>query len=183
MSALESSVARLRATLTQHAPADETETDSVSEVLAFLDTVDDPFDHASATTHVTASAIVIDYHQRILVHRHKRLGLWLQPGGHISRGEAPDLAARRETLEETGVQTALVPAPACLIHVDAHDGPRGHRHLDLRYLLRPVSTHLAPAVGESQEVAWVRADDERACTDHSLIAGVNAALRQLSCAR
>ena len=30
-----------------------------------------------------------------------------QPGGHIETGEAPELAARRETLEETGCEIAV----------------------------------------------------------------------------
>ena len=38
----------------------------------------------------------------ILLLVHRRLGIWLQPGGHVDPGETPWEAARRETVEETG---------------------------------------------------------------------------------
>ena len=40
----------------------------------------------------------------VVLHRHKRLGLWLQPGGHLEPGETPWEAAARESIEETGLQ-------------------------------------------------------------------------------
>src|SRR5688500_10821251 len=47
----------------------------------------------------------------VLLHWHRRLGLWLPPGGHIDPGELPDEAAVRETLEETGLAVELLDAP------------------------------------------------------------------------
>ena len=41
-----------------------------------------------------------------------------------------------------------------LAHVDVHPGPRGHTHLDLRYLLDGGDADPAPPPEESQEVAW-----------------------------
>ena len=38
-------------------------------------------------THVTASGIVVGRRGTVL-HRHKRLGIWMQPGGHIDAGES-----------------------------------------------------------------------------------------------
>lgn len=44
------------------------------------------------------------FHQgKILLVKHKKLGIWLCPGGHIEDGEMPHKAAERETLEETGL--------------------------------------------------------------------------------
>ena len=37
------------------------------------------------------------------------MGIWLQPGGHIETGEAPEHAAVREVREETGLAVAHPP--------------------------------------------------------------------------
>ncbi|MDE2143958.1 MAG: NUDIX domain-containing protein, partial [Elusimicrobia bacterium] len=41
---------------------------------------------------------------KVLLIKHKKLGLWLAPGGHIDEGETPDEAALRELKEETGLE-------------------------------------------------------------------------------
>lgn len=38
---------------------------------------------------------------------HKKLGLWLPPGGHIELGEDTDIALKREVKEETGLSHLL----------------------------------------------------------------------------
>ncbi len=45
---------------------------------------------------------------KVLLHRHRKLGTWLPPGGHIEKDELPDDAAVREVGEETGVRVELV---------------------------------------------------------------------------
>jgi 8-oxo-dGTP pyrophosphatase MutT (NUDIX family) len=95
------------------------------------------------------------------LHRHKRLGLWLQPGGHLEPEETPWDAAAREAEEETGLQLAWASVGAGgvppLAHVDVHPGGRGHTHLDLRYVLSVTAASAeepAPPAGESQDVRW-----------------------------
>ena len=61
-----------------------------------------PFDQDADPVHVTGSAIVVGPRGVVLL-KHKRLGLWLQPGGHIDAGETPWDAALREAREETGL--------------------------------------------------------------------------------
>ena len=145
--------------------------------LTMLDWLVDPFDQHADPTHVTGSAIVVDADGRILLHRHKRLERWLQPGGHLDGGESPDAAAVREVLEETGLAARHPPVGPLLIHVDVHEGPRGHVHLDLRYLLfADGSAALAPAPGESPDVAWLEAEQATARGDASVRAAVAAAI-------
>lgn len=41
---------------------------------------------------------------KVLLVKHKKLGFWLNPGGHVEDGEMPHQAAEREFWEETGVK-------------------------------------------------------------------------------
>jgi 8-oxo-dGTP pyrophosphatase MutT (NUDIX family) len=132
-----------------------------------------PFDQRADTTHVTGSALILG-RRGVLLHRHKRLGIWLQPGGHLKAGETPWDGALREAEEETGLHLKWAnPGPdgvPQLAHVDVHDGGRGHTHLDLRYLLAVVgSDKPAPGAGESQEVRWFTWDEALAIADPGLI--------------
>jgi 8-oxo-dGTP pyrophosphatase MutT (NUDIX family) len=133
-----------------------------AEILEFLARAPEPFDPAFGHTHITASAMVVG-RRGLLLHRHKRLGIWLQPGGHIDRGETPWAAAKREAAEETGLEVEIVtPADSipAVFNLDIHNSALGHVHLDLCYLAAPLQDRApAPPLGESQEVAWVSADE------------------------
>jgi 8-oxo-dGTP pyrophosphatase MutT (NUDIX family) len=170
-------VAAVRVDVAARVPADARETWSCRQTLAYLDWLPAPLDEHADPTHVTGSAIVVDGDGRVLLHRHKRLGRWLQPGGHLDPGEHPADAAVRETREETGLTAAHPPGGPRLVHVDVHEGPRGHLHLDLRYLLRADGTaRLAPADGESPDVAWFAAAEAVGRGDASVAAAIRAAL-------
>ena len=139
-------------------PIDEREADSQRQMLAALDRLADPFDQQADSTHVTGSAVIVGP-RGVVLHLHRRLGIWLQPGGHLEPGEAPWDAARREATEETGLQVRFSAAPGGgapeLLHLDVHPGGRGHTHLDLRYLMTVAGDETpAPPPGESQQVRW-----------------------------
>ena len=56
---------------------------------------------------LTAGGILI--HQgKVLLIKHKKLNMWLSPGGHVDEGELPHQTAEREFLEETGVKVKTV---------------------------------------------------------------------------
>jgi 8-oxo-dGTP pyrophosphatase MutT (NUDIX family) len=114
-----------------------------------------PFDQYADPTHVTGSAVVLGP-AGVLLHRHKRLHIWLQPGGHLEAGETPWEAARRESEEETGLRFAAWPSSGPrLAHLDVHPGGQGHIHLDLRYLLVVAGDDTPrPPAGESPLVRW-----------------------------
>jgi 8-oxo-dGTP pyrophosphatase MutT (NUDIX family) len=162
---------RVRDSVAQRVPIDDTERAAIKEFLSLYDDLDDPLDQRSHVVHVTGSAIVVGDRGVVLL-KHKRLGLWLQPGGHIDPGETPWEAALREAVEETGLDVGFADVGddgrPQLVHVDVHDGGRGHTHLDLRYLVDGGDADPAPPPGESQEIGWFdwsaaaeRASDDR----------------------
>lgn len=166
-------VSALRAELTAHHPADRREQLSCGQVMSALERLPRPLDRNADRVHVTGSAIVVGARGTVL-HRHKRLGLWLQPGGHLDAGESPSEAARRETVEETGLAVEHPAGRPTLVHVDVH--PAGtHLHLDLRYLVVAGDADPAPGPGESQAVAWFTWEEAMAVADASLRGALRAA--------
>ena len=111
----------LRSAVAGRQPVDARERESIEQFLAAFDLLDDPFDEHAAPTHVTASAIVTG-DDGVVLHLHKRLAMWLQPGGHIDSGEMPWEAALREAREETGLPVIAQGEPDRLLHVDVHPG-------------------------------------------------------------
>lgn len=101
------------------------------------------------TRHFTATTFIV-HEGKVLLHLHKRQGVWLPPGGHIERDELPDRAAVREIEEETGLQlrlhsegharalavemaTGVVPQPAFILVEDINPF---HQHIDFTYFAR-----------------------------------------------
>ncbi|HEY4332764.1 MAG TPA: NUDIX domain-containing protein [Ilumatobacteraceae bacterium] len=145
--------ASIRSAVATRAPVDDREAASLTAFLEHFDALPAPFDEHADPVHVTGSAIVVG-NRGVILHLHKRLGIWIQPGGHIDPGEMPWDAAVRETLEETGLIAAHPHGEPQLIHVDVHSGGRGHTHLDLRYLVTAPDLDPTPPPGESQDVQW-----------------------------
>ena len=167
---------RVRAAVAARTPIDEAERACIDDFLTRFDALDHPFTQASDPVHVTGSAIVIGPRGVVLL-KHKRLGFWLQPGGHLDAGEAPWEAALREAREETGLEVRFAGGgEPDLVNVDVHPGGRGHIHLDLRYLVDGGDADPAPPGDESQEIGWFDWDTaiERAADDR-----LKAALRAL----
>jgi 8-oxo-dGTP pyrophosphatase MutT (NUDIX family) len=145
----------LRAAVAARRPVDARERQSVDDFLRLFDTLVDPFSETASPVHVTGSAILVSEDRtRVLLHQHKRLGLWLQPGGHIEPGELPWDGSLREASEETGLPVAFAGGEPQLVHLDVHPGPRKHTHLDLRYLVTSPLVPPTPPEGESQQVQW-----------------------------
>jgi 8-oxo-dGTP pyrophosphatase MutT (NUDIX family) len=142
----------LRAAIGAISPVDEREAVSLGATLDRLDWASNPFDERLNEHHVTASAFVVSS-RGVILHRHKRLGIWVQPGGHVDYNENAPEAALRETFEETGLRVRHLKEPL-LFHVDVHPGPRGHTHYDLRYVLVSAPVDPSPLAGESREVYW-----------------------------
>jgi 8-oxo-dGTP pyrophosphatase MutT (NUDIX family) len=165
---------RTRADVEAFRPGDDEEAGWRNAFLDHLDRLARPLDRDADLTHVTASAIVVSPN-RVLLHRHRVLGIWLQPGGHLDEGESPADAAVREAAEETGIEAVHPNGQATVIHLHVGPGGRGHTHMDLRYLLRAAEIPPDPPPGESQDVAWFDWDDAIAVADPALVGALRAA--------
>jgi 8-oxo-dGTP pyrophosphatase MutT (NUDIX family) len=103
---------------------------------------------------------------KVLLLKHKKLGLWLAPGGHIDEGETPDEAALRELKEEAGLDAEFVvpkrgPDPGLGVeflhppqHVQVEAIPNHNHHIDFVYFLRAKAGDVAPGEGESPVWRW-----------------------------
>jgi 8-oxo-dGTP pyrophosphatase MutT (NUDIX family) len=161
------STVQARALVADHAATSQREAAAKERFLAELGELDDPYNEHADPTHVTASAIVVGTRGTVL-HLHKRLGRWMQPGGHIDTGETPPEAARREASEELGLEVRHPVAGPRLIHIDVHEAALGHTHLDLRYLLIASTDDPHPLPGESPEARWYDWDEAVAIADEAL---------------
>jgi len=57
---------------------------------------------------VGAAILIIDVQNRLLLMKRSDSGCWGPPGGAVEPGEVVEEAARRETLEETGLQVGAM---------------------------------------------------------------------------
>lgn len=170
-------VEQVRRAVRDHQPVDDRERRAREQVLTALGQLGRPLDEQADPRHVTGSAVVVGPRGTVL-HLHKRLHQWMQPGGHLDPGEAPWEAALRESTEETGLTLRHPAHGPRLIHVDVHNAANGHEHLDLRYLLIAEDAEPSPPLGESPEVRWFSWDEATERADVALRGALVVARRQ-----
>jgi len=166
--------ARLERLLAAHEAADAEEQRHLAHVREFCAREADPFDRALPHGHLTGSAFVVDPNGRVLLTHHRRLGIWVQLGGHADVERIAQEVALREAREESGLPDLafhdallLDDATPRLLDVDVHLIPaRGeeaaHDHLDLRFLLTTRSPDaVVRDARESKALEWVELDEAR----------------------
>ncbi len=169
----------LRVLLEQHDTRDAKEAADRTAMLGFLESLPAPFSAQQHEAHFTASALVLDAgRSSTCLVLHRKLGLWLQPGGHVEPGdESMALAALREVREETGLDARL--AAEHSVHLDIHEIPDrpdmpAHLHLDVRFLVVADGDELTLS-DESTDVRWWPLDDAARAGDESLARLIHAA--------
>ena len=131
-------------------------------MLTLLDGTPDCFARSSFPAHFTGSALVVNADgSQVLLHHHRKLDRWLQFGGHCDGDEDILRVARREALEESGIQGLIVaserPFDLDIHEIPAHGGDPAHFHYDVRYMLI-APDHAAPVASpESRELRWFTA--------------------------
>jgi len=133
------------------------------------------FERSTVEGHITGSAWILSHDgAACLLTHHKKLGLWLQPGGHAD-GDADVLAvALREGREESGIAELEALSPE-IFDVDVHEiparkGEPAHLHYDVRFaLVAPAGAEFVVSE-ESHDLAWVpRAEVAHYNTDDSVL--------------
>ncbi len=124
----------------------------------------------------TASVYVVQA-GKVLLHKHKKLGIWLPPGGHIELTDDPNEAAVREVEEESGLIITLLGNKR--LPNAPHDGSQDlippffinrhyfndvHEHIDFIYFGTVVSGTIRPEEAGG-EIEWV---DRKVIEDNTL---------------
>lgn len=129
--------------------------------------------------HFTVTAFV-STPQATLLHWHRKVGLWLPPGGHIEPGEDPVQAVLREALEETGLEIDILHSAPCYQFTEppqvtppvtimvepmeeSNEGP-AHQHIDMIYFARP------PAAGIAIDEPWRWISREQLARNEPIVA-------------
>ena len=121
----------------------------------------------------TVGALIVHDGRVCLVH-HKKLDLWVTPGGHIELDEDSDQALFREIEEETGLRredleifseredfSTKTEAKALYRPqwMNIHPFDNHHKHVVLEYILRSKSERLKLAPLEHHNIRWFKAEE------------------------
>jgi len=110
--------------------------------------------------HITGSAWVVNAAgTHVLLTHHRKLGRWLQLGGHSDGESNTLLAAQREAEEESGLKVAVLDAVP--LDIDVHLIPARrmdpeHHHYDVRFAFKVLGSESFTVSEESLDLAWVQ---------------------------
>ncbi len=133
-------------------------------IRALVEARPDCFERTCVPGHVTGSAWVFSAdRRRFLLTHHRKLGRWLQLGGHADGDADVAAVALREAQEESGLGpfAFLVPpgpGPIAPIDLDVHaiparPGEPAHEHHDVRFALVALGGEATPS-SESHALRW-----------------------------
>ena len=113
--------------------------------------------------HFTASAWVVNPNlERCLLLHHRKIGKWLQLGGHVEIGADLLDEAIREVKEESGISAS--PLTLDIFDVDVHEVPEylkepAHLHYDIRFLLVANEHQTLLRSAESNGLMWIQVEN------------------------
>lgn len=133
-------------------------------MLSFIENHTNHFSRTNHHGHFTGSAWIINPDKtKILMTHHKKIGKWLQLGGHAD-GESDLLkVSQREAVEESGINN-FVTISNEIFDMDIHEIPPigsdpKHLHYDIRFLLQADPDKESLIISnESHDVAWIPLD-------------------------
>ena len=168
------------------------ECDVVDRIRALVETHANCFERTCRPGHITAAAWIISAdRRRCLLTHHRKLGRWLQLGGHADGEWAVERVALREAQEESGMRRFdFVPIDGAILpfDVDIHPIPArfdatgrqiedAHEHHDMRFLLIAQPGQEICVSDESHDVAWFTPEEvQQRTSDESVLRLLRKAL-------
>lgn len=130
------------------------------QVLDFVLQNPDCFERSHTDGHITGSAWLVNKQgDKTLLTLHRKLRLWVQPGGHADGDGDVLRVAIREAQEESGI-VQLHPLSPDIYDIDIHTIPERpqtgepeHLHYDIRYLLQAEHENFVIS-DESDDLGW-----------------------------
>lgn len=134
----------------------------------------DCFERTNSVGHVTGSAWITNIDRsRFLLTFHKKLGMWLQLGGHADGCPQIERVALREAREESGVDSIRLVSDQIFdldVHpIPAHSGTPRHYHYDVRFLCEADDRLPLVVSRESHDVRWLTAEEIRSLTNEDSV--------------
>lgn len=137
-------------------PAEEA---TKAQIISFVEQSPACFLRSNIEGHITGSCFLLSPEgDEVLLTHHKKIGKWLQLGGHAD-GD-PDIlrVALREAQEESGI-AEIEPVETQIFDIDIHPiaehkGVLAHYHYDIRFVLRAKRSDYKIS-SESNDLAWV----------------------------
>lgn len=154
----------LNSLLLRYAEVWPSEAATVRRFVAFVAAHRDCLLRTCLPGHVTASAWITDAgDEHALLTHHRKLGRWLQLGGHVDGESHVERAALREAREESGMQQFelvrwcgdLVPLDLDVHGIPARGDEPAHEHWDVRFWLRAAPDQPLVVSAESRALRWV----------------------------
>ncbi len=149
--------------LTEYRGADPDEVATVERIRDFVVGNASCFQRQLTIGHMTGAAWIVNRSRTAaLLTHHRKLGLWLQLGGHCDGESDVYAVATREAQEESGL-SSLRPVSRAIFDVDVHSipaqpGEPEHFHYDVRYLFEADESEEFVVSEESLDLAWVAID-------------------------
>jgi 8-oxo-dGTP pyrophosphatase MutT (NUDIX family) len=159
---------------------------TVARFAEVLTDADNPFRRERLAGHFTASCWLVDrVGERVLLTHHRKLGLWLQLGGHADGERDLRIAALKEAEEESGLPGLRLEGGVFDLDrhwIPEHKGVPPHWHYDVRYVVRAGDDEAYTVSDESHDLAWRRVAElaDADATDPSVR---RMARKWLACAR
>ena len=124
--------------------------------------------------HFTATGIVFNENKQILMIFHKKLNVWLPPGGHIEDNELPTKAVIREIFEETGIKVEIIQTENKILTLSNNDCIElekpfillleniernwEHNHIDMVYICKALNKNIILQKTEVNDIGWFEID-------------------------
>lgn len=144
--------------LTAYARRWPLERDTVLLCKELLADGEDPFRRERLAGHFTASVWLVSADGlRTLLTHHRKLGLWLQLGGHADGERDLQVAALKEAGEESGLSDLKIEPGIFDLdrhRIPEHKGVPEHWHHDVRYVVRATTGEAYVVSDESHDLAW-----------------------------